>query len=163
MIRRCTPFRTNSCTARTPGLPALRSGCRFGTTTIELLVSFTLLTTVLSVSLPLVVRHGRILASARQYRVAVEELTNQLDRLTELPVGEVRAELAQLKPSEFTRDRLLGAELRGTVTAADLGQRLTLSIVWDEPQRRSAPVELAAWLFSDAADAERVAPPGGEP
>jgi hypothetical protein len=156
-------FRTNSCVGRALSSPTSPSCRRMGTTTIELLVAFTLLTTAMSVSLQLVVRHGRILESARQYRLAIEELTNQLDRLTALSVSEVRESLPHLKPSEFTSGRLPGAELQGLLADADMGLRLTLSIVWDEPQRRSSPVQLAAWLFPDADEAKRVAPPGGAP
>ena len=123
-----------------------------GTTTIELLVAFTLLSTTLTVSLPLVVRHGRILTTARHYRLALEEVTNQLERLTLLAGPPLAAELERLRPSDFTAARLPGAELRGKLEPAEIGQRLTLSLVWDEPQRREAPVTLAAWF-----------PPAGEP
>jgi len=136
---------------------------RAGTTTIEMLVAFSLLTTALTVSLPLVVRHQRILVTARHYRLAVEELSNQIERLTALPATEVSAELERLEPSAFTAERLPGAELSGRLEPADLGERLTLRIVWDEPQRRDAPVTLAAWIFPEATAAagaaERTAPP----
>jgi hypothetical protein len=35
----------------------------------------------------------------------------------------------------------------------DVGERLTLAIVWDEPQREAAPVRLVGWI----------APPDDEP
>jgi hypothetical protein len=60
--------------------PALRTApcaARRGTTILELLVSFSQLITVLSLSATLVVRHGRILTSSRQYRLALDELSNQ--------------------------------------------------------------------------------------
>lgn len=136
-----------------------------GTTTIELLVSFTLLTTVLTASLPLAVRHGRILTSARHYRLAIDELSNQFERLTALPAAGVSAELERLEPSPFTAARLPEAELSGTLAAAEMGRRLTLEIVWDEPGRRSAPVRLVGWVLphSDRAAAEPPAVEGSEP
>ena len=51
---------------------------------MEMLVAFTLLTSVLALSAPLVVRHGRVLVTARHYRLALEELSNQMERLTAL-------------------------------------------------------------------------------
>ena len=75
---------------------------RRAVTSFEVLVAFTLLTSVLGMSVPLVVRHGRLLISARQHRLAVEELSNQLERLTTLPPGELAAAVTGLKVSEFT-------------------------------------------------------------
>jgi hypothetical protein len=43
---------------------------RRAVSSFEALVAFTLLTSVLGMSVPLVVRHGRLLTSARQYRLA---------------------------------------------------------------------------------------------
>lgn len=123
---------------------------RSGTSTIEVLVAFTLLTSVLALSVPLVVRHGRVLLTARHYRLAVDELSNQLERLTSLPEAELQPALARLTPSTFTAARLPGAMLSGALEPADVGQRLTLKIVWDEPQRQAAPVSMAAWVLPDA-------------
>ena len=132
---------------KAPG--SARGQCRVGTLTLELLVAFSLLTTVLAVSVPLAVRHGRILVTERHYRLALEELTNQLDRLTALPSDDLPAELERLKPSSFTAQRLAGVRLEGALQPADVGQRLTLAITWDEPQRREAPLKLAAWILPE--------------
>jgi len=137
--------------------------CPFsGTSTLEVLVAFTLLTTVLTLSLPLVVRHGRLLMTARHYRLAIEELSDQLERLTAMRDAEVQSALERLTPSEFTASRLPGAELSGKLEPADFGQRLTLQIVWNEPQRRAAPVSLAAWILP-AAQPPRGRATEGEP
>ncbi|HND56024.1 MAG TPA: hypothetical protein PLV92_26595, partial [Pirellulaceae bacterium] len=77
---------------------------------------------------------------------ALDELTNQLDRLTALPSADVDAALRELKPSEFAAERLPGAELRVEVESIDFGRRVTLSLIWAEPRRSEAPVRLAAWL-----------------
>lgn len=132
-----------------------------GTTTIELLVSFSLLTAVLGVALPLVVRHGRILSSARQYRIALDELSNQAERLAAVDRDDAMAYVDTMKPSEFALQHLPDAELSSEVVGSDPGggERVTLSLVWDEPGRRAAPVRLVTWLpreteVSDADAAE---------
>jgi hypothetical protein len=122
---------------------------RVATLTLELLVAFSLLTTVLAVSVPLVVRHSRILMTERHYRLALEELTNQIERLTATSLDQLPAELQRLKPSSFAAERLAGVQLNGQLEPADVGQRLTLSITWDEPQRREAPLKLAAWILPE--------------
>src|SRR5688572_16674294 len=119
-----------------------------GTTTIEVLVAFTLLMSVLSLSTPLVVKHGRLMTAQREYRLALDELSNQLESLVALPESELEAAVGRLAPSGFIAARLSGVELRGQVDAADFGRRITLRITWDEPERSRAPVTLAAWILS---------------
>jgi hypothetical protein len=126
------------------------SESRSGTTIIELVVSFTLLMAVLGASLPLVVRHGRILTSARQYRIALDELSNQAERIASLGHSEANLALIELKCSAFASEHLPGAELTGVIAASEGIERVTLSLVWDEPGRRSAPLSLVAWLRPNA-------------
>lgn len=130
---------------------------RRAVSSFEALVALTLLTSVLGMSVPLVVRHGRLLASARQYRLAVEELTNQLERLAALPPGDLATAVESVQVSEFTAAKLRGAELTGAVVPAELGQRVTLHIVWDEAQRRTAPLSMTAWVVGNESPAD--APP----
>jgi hypothetical protein len=136
---------------------------RKGASNIEVLVAFTLLTSVLSLSTPLVVRHGRVLAAARHYRLAVDELSNQLERLAALPADEVESMLDDLTPSEFIAAALRGAKLSGKLEAGDIGHRLTLQMVWDEPGRAAAPVSMTGWLIprstpADTQSAQEAAP-----
>ena len=114
---------------------------------METLVAFTLLTTILSVFVPLVARNGRLLVAQREYRLALDELSNQLERLSALPRQELPQALEGLRPSEYTAARLRGAELRGELVPAEPGERLTLRISWDEPQRATAPVTLTTWIY----------------
>jgi len=124
---------------------------RPGTSTLEVIVAFTLLSGVLAALAPLVVKHRRLLTAQRDYRLALDEISNHLERLTALPDGELSAALQQLKPSAFAATKLPGAELRGEVESIDFGQRLRLELMWDEPLRRGAPVSLAAWIVPDGA------------
>ena len=117
---------------------------------LEVLVAFTLLSSVLALSTPLIVKHGRLLTAQRDYRLALDELSNQLERLTALPDEDRSAALRQLAPSAFAAKRLPGAQLRGELDALDLGQCLTLRLSWDEPQRAAAPVVMTAWILPRA-------------
>jgi hypothetical protein len=122
--------------------------CRRGTGSLDLLVSFTLLVTAISVATPLVVRHGRLLRSQRDYRLALDELSNQIDRLTALPLDELTQAVKQLSPSPFVTERLAGARLSGELQPAESGTRITLALSWNETERVRAPVTLAAWVFA---------------
>jgi hypothetical protein len=130
-----------------------RPRCRHGTTIFETFVALTLLSTTLAVAAPLLVRHNRLLVSARHYRLACDELANQVENLTALPTDDVAEAVADLEVSAFTAERLHGAALTATLADADMGQRLTLGITWDEPGRNTAPVTLVAWINSAPAPA----------
>lgn len=118
---------------------------RRGVTTVETVVAFALLASVTAVSTQLTIAHGRVLKSQRNYRLALDELSNQLERLGALPPEELSPAVEQLAVSPATRERLPGAEIRGEVSTSELGRRLTLEIWWDEPNRQAAPVRLTAW------------------
>lgn len=122
------------------------TGHRDGTTLIELLVAFTLLTALLGAALPLIVRHQQLLASARTYRLALDELSNQLETLAALDSEQLPAALEALAPPPFATERLPGAELNAVLDDAGDQPRLTLSLTWDEPGRRDKPLTLVAWL-----------------
>jgi ribosomal protein L11 methylase PrmA len=114
---------------------------------VEMLVAFTLLTTALSISLPLVIRHGRLLESCRHYRLALDELSNQLDRITALPATDASSAVAHLSPSKFIADKLSGAKLSGQLQPVDFGERLTLHLSWEETPEHPTTVSLAAWIL----------------
>jgi hypothetical protein len=122
----------------------LRRGRR-GVTSIETVVAFALLASVTVVSTQLYIAHGRLLKSQRNYRLALDELSNQLESLGALPPEELSPAVEQLAVSPAALERLPGAELRGEVSNSELGQRVTLEIWWDEPNRQAAPVRLTAW------------------
>jgi hypothetical protein len=117
---------------------------RRATTMLETIVAFTLLSSVLSVSLPLAVRHGRLLIDQRNYRIALDELTNQLDRLTALPEDDVPAAVGKLAPSEFAETRLSHIELAGELAPADVGRRVRLRLTWGGLQPQT--VSMTAWI-----------------
>ena len=127
-------------------MPKTHATRRRGTTLIELLVAFTLLTALLGAALPLIVRHQQLLASARTYRLALDELSNQLETLSALDAEQLPAALESLAPSPFAAERLPDAELDAVLDSAGDQPRLTLSLTWDEPGRRDKPLTLVAWL-----------------
>jgi hypothetical protein len=128
---------------------------RRGFSSLEAIVAFTLLGSVLALSTPALVAHGRLLKSQRNYRLALDELANQLERASLLPAEELPAALEKLAPSPLAAERLPGATLRGTLAESQWGQRLTLEMWWNEPNRRAAPLRMTAWVVSPAARQNR--------
>ena len=118
---------------------------RRGLSSVEAVVAFALLASVTTVSAQLFVAHGRLLKSQRNYRLALDELSNQLERLVALPPAELSSAVDQLAVSPSALERLPGAQIHGEVAESALGRRVTLEIWWDEPNRQEAPVRLTAW------------------
>lgn len=123
---------------------------RRGITAVEVIVAFTLLSGLLSVAASLIVTHGRMVTAQRHYRLALDELTNQMEHLTSLDASELPAALEALEPSALTSESLKGVHLEGEATPTEAGQQIVLRIWWDEPQRREAPVRLVGWVVGDA-------------
>jgi len=137
-------------TLRFPHRADLGDMKRRGVTLFELLVSFGILSVIISVSAGLLVRHGRLLVSGRNQRLAVEELANRMELLQALPPADRDAFLAAPAPSPFAAAHLPGATLTAVAAAPDDDglQRIELAIEWNEPGRRGHPLRLAGWLRS---------------
>jgi len=120
---------------------------RSATTVLEVIVSITMLMAALTLSLPLILHNERLLIEQRNYRLALDELSNQLDRLTPTSREELSLALEQLTVSPFVAERLPGAALTAELNPIDAGQRLILSLTWQDPNEHK--VALAAWLFQD--------------
>jgi hypothetical protein len=124
---------------------------RCGSTSYEVLVAFTLLTTLLSLSLSSMVRHGRLLTSEQNYRLALDELSNQLDRLTALPGNELSTAVKELQLTPFTAERLSDAKLVGEIAPTDIGQRVTLRLT--SRGSNGLNVSMAGWMFPSRSSA----------
>jgi len=123
---------------------------RRGVSSVEAIVAFSIISSVLALSTPLIVAHGRLLKAQRNYRLAMDELVNQFERSSALPEEELPMAIEELAPSPLTAQRLPGAMLHGELHDSPFGKRLTLEIWWDEPNRQAAPLRMTAWIVSSA-------------
>jgi hypothetical protein len=117
---------------------------RRATTMLEVIVSLSLLMSALSLSLPLIVQHGRLLIEQRNYRLALDELSNQLDRLSAANADDLPGALRKIAVSPFTAERLHNAKLASDLKPTDVGLRLTLKLTWKNAHEQK--VALAAWI-----------------
>ncbi|MCA9236867.1 MAG: hypothetical protein KDA44_15430 [Planctomycetales bacterium] len=114
----------------------------------ELIVAAGVLTTAIAAVTPLIVQQGRVLAAARHERLALDELSNQLDLLTLLTGEPLKAALADLQPSVPVAAALGDVRLVGELLDDDAGQRIALEIVWQQGPHRECRRSLTGWLTS---------------
>ncbi|TWU28055.1 type II secretion system protein [Bythopirellula polymerisocia] len=118
---------------------------RHGSTMTELLVAATLLIGAMAFIGPLSVRSGRLRQDTRHYQSALEEVSNQLERLTTLEGDERTTALAELAPSQAAQSSLPNPQLSAeTIDDAD-GLRIALQIQWDR-LGKPKPLSLVAWI-----------------
>ena len=124
---------------------------RQGLTFTEVVVAATLVVSTIGFVTPLTVRIGRVWQSTRQYRLAFNELANQMELLTSLSVTRCETALTNLKPSASTIQSLPEARLEGQLIRDHDGTRLILKINWDRGSQ-SVPVSLVGWLETDSVE-----------
>lgn len=119
---------------------------RRGFSMVEVMGTLALLMAAMAATMPLFVRHGRLLAESRRERIAIEELANQAERLAAVAPADLEAHLAALAVSPLARERLPGARLTAARGDSPLGERVVLALAWDAAGRREHPLTLAVWL-----------------
>ena len=118
-------------------------------TLLELLVAATLLIALISFVLPLAFRASRLWQEARSYRLAVHELSNQLEDLTLLGDEERKQALSNWKPNEALLQVLPEASITGEVIDDADGKRLRLSLQWQRPYG-TQPLTMVGWIHPEA-------------
>ena len=121
------------------------AGKRRGYAMTDLVVGATLLVGVMSFVAPLAVRSGRLWQDSRHYRLALDELSNQLERLTSLDENERDTALAELSVSPQVKARLPNPMLEARKINDGDGARLVLQLQWDRVGP-AKPVTLVAWV-----------------
>ena len=119
---------------------------RRGFSMVEVTGTLALLMAAMAATMPLFVRHGRLLAESRRERIAIEELANQAERLAAVAPADLEAHVAALAASPLARERLPGARLTAARGDSPLGERVVLALAWDAAGRREHPLTLAVWL-----------------
>jgi len=113
---------------------------------LEVMAALAVLVAALAAITPLFVRHTRLVAETRRERIALEELTNQAERLAAVPAGDLDGHLAALALSPLATDCLPEPRLTATRGSSPLGEQVTLRLAWSSPGRDEKPLTLVAWL-----------------
>jgi len=119
---------------------------RRGITILELLVSVAILLATVTVITTLIFKCGMIWKDVSQRRVAVRELSSQLEELTLLDQDSAKEQIERLELSAICTERLPEAKLTGVLSEDNLGVRIQLSLNWKRSVE-TKPVILCGWLI----------------
>ena len=127
---------------------------RSGITLVELMVAAALVVSGLAIIGKLSIASGRMWQQTRHEQVALEELSNQLERLIALPPAQRGDAIAQLKPSAFAAERLPGVTIAAQSLEDHAGQRIALQINWNRffPAK---PLTLVGWFGASSSNSDQ--------
>lgn len=134
---------------------------RHGLTVTEIIVSAAMLATVMSFVGNLCFRVNLIWSDVNHHRIAVNELSNQLEVLTLMKPEQAATAIKSLKPSLDCSRALKSPELTGEIVEDELGWRVVLRLDWKRPNQ-SLPTELSGWIAaaSEPSQTEKAEPEG---
>lgn len=127
---------------------------RVGSTISELLVASSLLVTTVAMIGAATVNAHRLLHSGREYRVAVDELSNQMEYLLSIDSQRLASAIESLQPTAHAQSLLDAPSITGEIIESDDGRRLELQLQWTRPGE-AAPLLLVGWLSEGATDLDQ--------
>jgi hypothetical protein len=118
---------------------------RPGATMVECVVAASILIVAMSTVTSMAFRGNRIWIDVAHERIAINELTNTLEELTQLPIDEIDDALNALRPSSAAESSLNQPTITGQRIQDKLGDRIELRLQWQTiPTPRS--VHLSGWV-----------------
>lgn len=111
----------------------------------EVVVAAMVLSVAITVLTQIWVRTPRLQRDTRQHRIAVEEASNQLDRLAALDETARANQLVRLNLSPIAEQALPSVSISAGESNSEAGRRITVIVSWDRFGERSR-VALTQWI-----------------
>lgn len=116
-------------------------------TLTEVMVASTLLVAVMGTLAPLAIRCGQLWQESRHQQLAIDELANQLERLTLMDDSDRRDAINDLSLSAPLGEALPDATLSAELISDQHGSRIEMSLTWNRPGIPTAgPMKLVGWI-----------------
>ena len=96
-------------------------------------------------------RISRMWAQTGHQRIAMDELSNQIEQIVDTEPDQIDDLIESLQPSQVALESLDQPELSGTRVRDETGDRVTLVLKWRSPYP-IAPVQLTGWIDPSAAE-----------
>lgn len=121
---------------------------RGGVSSIEFLVSFSVMVTVMTFATSMTLNISRVWRDIEHQRLAVSELSNQLEELVRLSGEDLNQRVSQIEPSEFCNQGLDEPRISAKISSDALGQRIDLELAWKRhPVEKK--VRLSGWAIDE--------------
>lgn len=135
---------------------------RRGVSSIEFLVSFSVMATVMTFATTMTLNISRVWRDIEHQRLAVCELSNQLEEITRLRGESLVERVGQIEPSGFCKQGLDEPRISAKISSDSLGQRIDLELAWE---RRPAEkkVRLSGWSVSEEVSSDDQPKNGDQP
>ncbi len=114
---------------------------------IELVVAAGLLLVAMSFVVQMTYRVDHLWTDAAEHRVAMHELSNQVERLSLLSVDEVSRQLESLEIAANVTTILRDAAVSGELVEDDFGKRLVLRLNWSR-RHAGEPLQMVGWMMN---------------
>lgn len=121
---------------------------RDGFTAIELVVSASMLVVAMAFVTTLAFRIDQTWKEIAYQRIAMNELSNHLDQLTQLPTDQIDEAIQTIEPSAEVQRTLANPQLTGQRIKDDIGDRILLKLDWKHPFPGRG-VELVGWVAQE--------------
>ncbi|WP_153557229.1 hypothetical protein [Roseimaritima sediminicola] len=138
---------------RTPKRVVRTARCRRGLSIIEAVVAASMLVTLMGLFATTAYRVDHLWRDISRQRMALAELSNQLETITLLPPEEARQRVASLQVSPLAAEVLEEPVLTGEVLSDSGTQRVQLRLSWQRKQDRIT-MRMAGWLRPESAEVE---------
>lgn len=120
-------------------------GERRGTTLLECIVAASILSVAIGTVTMAVFRIGRIWTDTGHYRIALQEVSNRLETLSQLPPDQIQPAIESLALSPSVGRSLVDAKFGGELIQDEFGNRVKLTLTWGD-ERKTRPIHMTAWL-----------------
>lgn len=124
---------------------------RTGSSVIECVVAASVLMVTMGTVTTMAFRASRIWIATGHQRIAMNELSNQLETITSARGDEINRLIENLAPSGLAQKSLDQPLIKATRTRDQAGDRVTIELSW-RSQFPIAPVSLTGWISVSAED-----------
>ncbi|TWT95030.1 hypothetical protein [Neorhodopirellula pilleata] len=118
---------------------------RPGTTVIECVVAASVLMVAMGTVTTMAFRASRMWSEVGHQRIAMNELANQIERITDAAPDEIDQLISNLQPSQMAQENLDQPTITATRVRDSLGDRVDMELTWRSAYP-VAPVRLTGWV-----------------
>lgn len=121
----------------------------------EVMVCASLVLAVMSFIASITLRTNRMWRDTRHQRIGLDELSNQMERLTLLELEELKRVLPDLEPSPMIQNLIPTVSIEGKVDERDDSVQIILTLAMDkegDAVKQSHPLTLVGFLSSSQGD-----------